>query len=300
MHLRRSIHVLLILPLLLILGAADSSYRESIERWRAHREAGLRSPDGWLTLAGLFWLDPAQEKTIGSGDGNDFALPKGDTPAQVGRLKLTGKTITFTNLGGTAVTADGAAIKQPLTLNADEDHPTVIHAGAVSFYAIVRNERFGIRAKDSNSSVLKHFTGTQFFPISPELRFVHAKLVSDPKKIPILNVLGKRDMEDSPGRVEFTYQGHAYSLRPIYEGKTLFFLYRDPTNHTDTYQLGRMLNTPLPVNGVVDLDFNRAYNPPCTFTPYATCPLAPKENTLTFPVRAGEKRYGQGHAEYTK
>ncbi len=287
----------LVVPILLAVATAGS-YQQSIEQWHQHREAGLRSPDGWLTLAGLFWLDPAHEKTIGSGDGNDFVLPKGDAPATIGKLKLTGKTVTFTNLGGAAVKADNKPVRSSITLNADEDKPTVIQAGAVSFYAIVREERFGIRAKDSNSPVLKHFTGTQFFPTDPELHFLHAKLVSDPKKIPILNVLGKTDMEDSPGRVTFTYKGRTYSLRPIYEGKTLFFLYKDPTNHTDTYQLGRMLNTPLPVNGEVDLDFNRSYNPPCTFTPYATCPLAPKENTLAFPVRAGEKRYGEGHAQY--
>jgi hypothetical protein len=104
-------------------------------------------------------------------------------------------------------------------------------------------------------------------------------------------------MEDSPGVVEFTYKGETYHLRPIYEGKTLFFLYKDPTNKTETYQAGRMLNTPLPQNGIVNLDFNRSYNPPCTFTPYATCALPPKENNLSFPVTAGEKRYGKGHPE---
>jgi hypothetical protein len=105
-------------------------------------------------------------------------------------------------------------------------------------------------------------------------------------------------METSPGIVQFTYQGKPYQLRPIYEGKTLFFLFKDPTNRLNTYQAGRMLNTPLPENGKVDLDFNHSYNPPCTFTPYATCPLPPKENTLPFAVEAGEMRYGKGHAEY--
>ena len=145
---------------------------------------------------------------------------------------------------------------------------------------------------------MKSFTGTTFFPINPELHF-HAKLIPEVKKIPILNALGQTDFEESPGKVEFTYRGKNYSLRPIYEGKTLFFLFKDPTNKVDTYQAGRMLNTPLPVDGNVDLDFNRAYNPPCTFTPYATCPLPPKQNRLPFAVNAGEKRYGSGHAEYT-
>jgi uncharacterized protein (DUF1684 family) len=137
----------------------------------------------------------------------------------------------------------------------------------------------------------------KYFPVNPEFRF-DAKFIPAAKKIPILNILGQTDLEESPGVVEFTYQGTVYRLRPIYEGKTLFFLFKDPTNRVNTYQAGRMLNTPLPENGKVDLDFNRSYNPPCTFTPYATCPLPPKENTLPFAVEAGEMRYNKGHADY--
>ncbi len=104
-------------------------------------------------------------------------------------------------------------------------------------------------------------------------------------------------METSPGIVEFELQGHAFRMRPIYEGKTLFFIFKDLTSKTETYQAGRMLNTPLPQDGKVVLDFNRSYNPPCTFTPYATCPLPPKENNLAVRIEAGELRYGKGRAE---
>ena len=176
-------------------------------------------------------------------------------------------------------------------------HPTIVQAGTVSMTVIKRKDRLGMRAKDSDSPVLKNFKGSTFFPIDPELHFA-ARFIPDEKKIPILNVLGQTEMENSPGVVQFIYKGEKYKLRPIYEGKTLFFLFKDPTNKTETYQAGRMLNTPLPANGKVDLDFNRSYNPPCTYTPYATCPLPPKENSLPFPVTAGEKRYGNGHADY--
>ena len=137
----------------------------------------------------------------------------------------------------------------------------------------------------------------QYFPIDPDFDFKDAKFISSPKKIPILNIIGQTEQEDSPGEVEFNYNGKKYRLRPIYEGKTLFFLFKDPTNHVSTYPAGRMLNTPLPENGKVDLDFNRAYNPPCTFSPYATCPLPPKDNELPFAIDAGEKRYGNSHEE---
>jgi uncharacterized protein len=267
-----------------ILGATSSApanYFESIREWQKQRDAALRSQDGWLTLAGLFWLKPG-DHTIGSADSNDFVLPKGSAPAHVGRLRPEGERVVFTSVDGSS-----------RTLSYSEDKPDVVRVGSISFFVIKRGDRLGIRVKDSANPVRKNFQGLKYFPINPEFRF-QAKLVPNVKKIPILNVLGQTDLEESPGIVEFTYRGQQYHLRPIYEGKTLFFLFKDPTNKTQTYQAGRMLNTPLPVNGIVDLDFNKSYNPPCTFTPYATCPLPPKENTIAVPIEAGEMRYG-GH-----
>lgn len=263
--------------------AADS-YTDSIRAWQQKRDAGLRSPDGWLTLVGLFWLKPG-DNTIGSADSNDFVLPKGSAPAQVGRLRLAGSTVTL-------IKPDGPS----QALSYDDEKPDVMHAGTISFFVIKRSNRLGVRAKDSASPALKNFEGMKYFPINPEFHF-EAQLIPAPKKISILNILGQTDLEDSPGIVEFIYKGEKYHLRPIYEDNTLFFLFKDPTNKTQTYQAGRMLNTPLPVAGKVDLDFNLAYNPPCTFTPYATCPLPPKENKLPFPVEAGEMRYKHGRAE---
>ncbi len=267
-----------------LLMAHDSAYDDSIRQWQKERDAGLRAEDSWLTLAGLFWLKPG-ENTIGSADSNDFVLPK-DAPARVGRLHLEGDKVVFT-------AGDGSSRR----LAYNEEKPDTVHAGPVSFYLIKRGDKLGIRAKDADSPVRKNFQGLKYFPINPEFRFA-ARFIPAVKKIPILNVLGQTDLEESPGIVEFTFRGQQYDLRPIYEDKTLFFLFKDATNKTQTYQAGRMLNTPLPADGKVDLDFNRSYNPPCTFTPYATCPLPPKENTLPFPVEAGEMRYGKGHADY--
>jgi uncharacterized protein (DUF1684 family) len=270
---------------LLMSTETATSYTDSIRAWQKHRDAGLRSETGWLTLVGLFWLKPG-DNTIGSASDNDFVLPK-TAPAQLGRLHLAADKVTFTDRSGAQK-----------VLSPDENHPDVVTAESISFFVIKRGDRFGIRARDSASPALKHFEGMSYFPVNAEMRFP-AKLIPAVKKIPILNVLGQTDMEESPGVVEFTFQGHVYGLRPIYEdtakGKTLFFLFKDLTNKTSTYQAGRMLNVPLPVNGKVDLDFNRAYNPPCTFTPYATCPLPPKENHLPFAVNAGELRYKDGH-----
>lgn len=273
-----------------------ATYFDSIREWQKQREAGLRSQDSWLTLAGLFWLKPG-DNTIGSVDSNNFVLPNGSAPAHIGRLRVEGKNVVFTNVAGSAVTINNRPVTSEVTLKSDEsEQPDVVHAGTVSFFVIQRGDRLGIRAKDSASSVLKNFRGLKYFPINTEYRF-EAKFLPNVKKIPILNVLGQTDLEESPGVVEFTFKGERYQLRPIYEGKTLFFLFKDPTNKTQTYPAGRMLNTLLPVNGMVDLDFNKSYNPPCTFTPYATCPLPPKGNTLSIPIEAGELRYGKGHPE---
>lgn len=276
----------LLIGLLGFVMLASSTYTDTIHDWQQKRDKSLRSEDGWLTLVGLFWLKPG-DNTIGSDATNDFPLPKGSAPGRAGTIRLRGDQVTFIDPHGASQVLDYKK----------DGKPDVAHTGSVSFFVIKRGDKLAVRAKDSASPVLKHFTGMKYFPVNEALRF-EAKFIPDEKEIPILNILGQTEMQKSPGIVEFTYQGKMYRLRPIFEGKTLFFLFKDPTNKINTYQAGRMLNTPLPENGKVDLDFNRSYNPPCTFTPYATCQLPPKENILPFAVEAGEKRYGNGHAEY--
>jgi hypothetical protein len=291
---RLSIAALVIAPAVVL--AATTGYIESVEKWQRERDAKLRSQDSWLTLAGLFWLKPGNN-TIGSASSNDFIIQEGSAPAHIGRLRVEGNKVLFTSLAGTPVKVDGKPISSTIELKHDaDDNSSVVSAGSISFYVIERDGKLGLRAKDSQSPVLKSFKGMNYFPINPAFHF-DAKFIAERKKVPILDVLGVSSLEDSPGIVQFVYQGKTYSLRPIFEGQTLFFLYKDPTNKTTTYQAGRMLNTPLPQNGKVDLDFNHSYNPPCTFTPYATCPLPPKENTLPIAIEAGELRYGKGHVE---
>ncbi len=269
-------------------GELPLSHADSIRAWQKHRDEGLRSPTGWLSLVGLFWLKPG-DNTIGSASSNDFVLPKSSAPALAGKFHLEGSTVTFADARG--------ASKQ---LSADESAPAGAKIGTTALFLIKRGDRYAIRAKDSASPVLVNFKGMKYFPVNESLN-LEAKFVPDAKKIPILNILGQTDLEESPGIVEFTLKGKPYHLRALYEdtasGKTLYFLFKDTTNKTLTYPAGRMLNLPLPENGVVHLDFNRAYNPPCTFTPYATCPLPPAENRLPIAIEAGELRYGKGHPE---
>jgi uncharacterized protein len=284
---------ILLIPSLL----ATDTYIESVRAWQVHREKGLRDPAGWLTLCGLFWLKPGSH-SIGSAQDSEFVLPKNSAPEHAGVIKLAndGRTVSFEPSKEMQGKARSGIVHYPTEEEADKTDakPEVVTLGSASFTIIERSGRLAVRARDSNSPVLRNFEGSQFYPINEALHF-HAKFVPEERSIPILNIVGRTEAQKSPGYVEFTYLGQTRKLRPIFEGKTLFFLYRDPTNKTETYQAGRMLNTPLPKDGFVDLDFNHSYNPPCTFTPYATCPLPPRENTLAFAVRAGEKRYGKGH-----
>jgi uncharacterized protein (DUF1684 family) len=271
-----------------------SDYRQQILAWQQHREAGLRSTTGWLTLAGLFWLK-AGDTTIGSGETSDFLLPQ-DAPSQVGVFHVSGNEVSFTNLGGAGVTVNDAPVTGTVDLkhDVDDDKSDKIEAGPVLFYVIDRDGQLAVRVKDRKSEALKNFKGTEFFPINPAYRF-EAKFIPESKKIPVPNVLGKTEVEESPGVVEFEHEGKVFRLRPIYEGKTLFFIFKDQTSAKETYQGGRMVNTSLPQLGKVVLDFNKAYNPPCIFSPYATCPLPLKENSLPFRIEAGELRYEEAH-----
>ncbi len=275
---------------------AGDSYRDSIIAWQNHREQGLRSGTGWLALVGLFWLDPHGKNTVGSDLSNSFVLANSSAPARIGRLRRATNAVFFTNLGGHAVTVNDHPITGETKLSYDPEKPDIVKSGSVQFFVIQRGDKLGLRVKDSQSPALKKFVGTKFFPINPSFRF-DAKFIKDETKVSILNMLGQTELQPSPGLVEFTYKGQAFRMRALVEDDTLFFVFKDPTSRTTTYQVGRMLNVPMPKNGRVDLDFNKSYNPPCTFTNYATCPIPPKENRLPFPVQAGELRYGSGHPE---
>lgn len=254
------------------LGAG--SYHDLVERWRQERETGLRADDGWLTLAGLFWLHPGTN-TIGSADGSAIKLPRG--PARVGVVEY----------------RDGKA-----TIRMDPGVPAVVHSevvqlGDFTFFVIHRGTRDGVRLKDKRSESRKTFTGLHWYPIRDEYR-IEAKWVAydAPHKIEVPNILGDTEQEPSPGYAEFTLSGQHYRLYPVVEGGQLFFIFKDQTAGKETYPAGRFLHSEMPKDGQVLLDFNEAYNPPCAFTPYATCPLPPRPNRLSARIEAGELNYG--------
>jgi uncharacterized protein len=271
----------------------DSGYTSQIDAWKARRLARLTADDGWLTVVGLSWLEEG-ENAVGSAPGNRVALPPGKASERLGTILLSGRSLSFRALPGASVTADGKPV-EIATLTSDVGgSPTILGTGSVRFYVIERDGRFAVRVKDSTSEARRSFHGLAYFPIDPSWR-IEARFepYDPPRKITVPNVLGHDTAEASPGALIFTRGGKTYRLDPVLEqGETDYFvIFGDRTNGTDTYGAGRFLYVSPPIDGKTVIDFNKAYNPPCVFTDYATCPLPPPQNKLPIRVEAGEKEY---------
>lgn len=299
---------LLLAPVLLagaVLWAVDppdpAAYRKEIEEWRAKRNDSLKKEDSWLTLAGLFWLKPGENRFGGDPGKNVVILPKGKAPGVAGVFVREGDQVTLRVEPGLALTADGKEVTAGMALKKDTDgKPTVLKLGSLTFYLIQRGDRIGVRIKDSASAVRAAFHGLDTYPIRPEWR-VTARFepYDPPKKVAIPNVLGQVDDIPSPGAVVFDHEGKTHRIDAIPGGDKgeLFLIFADRTNGKETYGAGRFLDTDPPRDGKVVVDFNTAYNPPCAFTAFATCPLPPPQNKLALAIEAGEKDFagGPGH-----
>jgi uncharacterized protein len=274
-----------------------AAYAREIAAWRTAREAELRKPDGWLTLVGLFWLEEG-ENHFGSDPRNRVVLPVGKAPPVAGTLVRHTEAVTVRANPGGGLESDGHPVSGEIPLASDaKGKPTVLRLGSLSFYVIKRGPKLGVRVKDSRSPVLAAFHGVDSFPADPAWRVVarfepHAR----PTTIPIANVLGQIENQPSPGTVVFERAGKTLRLDALDGGEgSLSLIFADSTNGRETYGAGRFLDTDPPRDGKVIVDFNKAYNPPCAFTTFATCPLPPRQNRLPIAVTAGEKKYGEGH-----
>jgi hypothetical protein len=275
---------------------AGAGYRAEIEKWRADRIRALTAEDGWLTVIALSWLQEGDNR-LGSPPTSRIVLPSGKAPSNLGTIRLSGGSARFTVAPGVLVMHDGKPVTA-IALESDAaGRPTVVRHGTLSFYLIARGDRLGVRVKDSANAARQRFHGIESFPVRETWR-VSARLDRhEPKKsIPIPNVLGGVTQEPSPGALLFTIGGREYRLDAVEEKgeEDLFLIFADKTNGKETYGAGRFLYAPRPgADGTTVVDFNKAYNPPCAFTPFATCPLPPPQNRLPIPVEAGEKRYGE-------
>ncbi len=277
---------------LVFVQAVPLSYKDEIEQWRHRRETALKAEDGWLTLAGLFWLKEGPN-TVGATPATDMALPKGSAPARVGEFDFHNGITTFRAAPGGEATLNGQSVSEATMKPDSTGRPDVLRVRDLSLFVIQRGDRYGLRVKDKNSPLRRAFTGLKYFPTNEKYR-LPAKFVSyqPAKMIPVPNILGQVDEETSPGYVEFTLDGRVFRLDPTSEDGMLFIVFKDLTSGKETYPAGRFLYAEPPQGDEVILDFNKAYNPPCAFTPYATCPLPPKQNYLPIRIEAGELRYG--------
>lgn len=277
---------------------ADSeAYAKDFAKWKAELVASRKK--NWLPLVGLFWLKEGAN-SFGSDESNPVALPKGKVAAHAGVFTLHGKQVTVEIAAGRHATIDGKSVETAQLQSDVTDKPTIVEMGSLRMHVIERGSRIGIRAKDVDSAAARNYSGPIFYPINLSYR-VTAKLIPATGKqmVNVPDVLGDVTPVPSAGTVVFEINGHEYRLVDLGgDANGLSFVFNDLTKKADTYPGGRFLDTGPVVNGMVVLDFNRAYNPPCSVTPYATCPLAPPEDRLNVAIPAGEK-YDRKHTYYS-
>jgi len=290
---------LLVAAAIALPASADEAYRADVRKWRDEREARLKADGGWLTLAGLFWLKEGKNR-FGTSPSGEIVLPEGSAPAIAGVFELKGEQVTLQLEPGVSVRIGGKPAGALTALKNDRTGaPDVLELGTLSMLVIERAGRSAIRLKDRNSTIRRSFLGLKWFDVSEEYR-VEAKWVNhpQPKPVRVPNVLGQVETMPSPGYAEFALGGKTLTLDGVLEdphAEELFFILKDQTSGKETYGAGRFLYAELPKAGKVILDFNKAYSPPCAFTPYATCPLPPAQNWLPVRVEAGELAYGKEH-----
>lgn len=276
---------------------ADPNYVKEINEWDAKRVSRLKADDGWLNLIGRFWLKPG-ENTFGTSKDNDIVIESSKLPEHIGSFLFFDTTVTFKANEGTDVLFNNKPVKEIVLIGDEKKDMTVLQIGSVKFNLIIRDTLYGIRFRDLNSDLVKNFKGIKRFPIDQSWD-IKAKFeeYNPPKEIMVPNVLGQIDKEKSPGAVVFERDGQTYRIDAVDEGgDKLFLIIADQTSGDETYGGGRFMYVNKPDStGIIDLDFNKAYNPPCVFTKYATCPLPPLQNYLKLRIEAGEKVYGEGH-----
>lgn len=275
------------------IGTLASDVPAPLAEWREQRLARLTSETGWLTLVGLHWLRPG-DNTFAR-DANRLVPDRSSVATKVGTFTLKDGVVTFTAAPKSDVQHDGVPVASLVMTPDTAGKPTTLASGSLRFFVIERTGRFGIRVRDVDHPLRRNFRGLEYFPADVnwniEARF---EPYSPARQIPILNILGTTDQMVSPGALVFHKDGQEWRLDAVLESPDddeLFIMFADQTSGRETYGAGRFIYVPLPQDGKVQLDFNRAYNPPCAFNEFSTCPLPPMQNRLAMRVEAGEKKY---------
>lgn len=269
-------------------------YIAEIDAWHAARVEELKGPSGWLNIAGLFWLHDGIN-AFGTSADNDVIFPPALEAEHAGYFILDKGAVRQSLLPGTLVSRKGKPVGQLETVfNPDSSRQPVMEHGPLRWFIIRRDTKFGVRLRNLEHPNLATFPGIDRFPVDAEWKVVARFEETPGRTIPITNVLGQTTDQAAPGTLVFTLKGKEYRLDALDEGADeLFIIFGDATNARQTYGAGRYLYVPLPDSaGQVIVDFNKAENPPCAFTEFATCPLPPIQNVLELSIEAGEKNFG--------
>ena len=271
-------------------------YFEEIKQWDQKRMERLKADDGWLNLVGRSWLKPGENK-FGSAKDNDIVIESNKVPDYMGVFVFQDSTVTMKVNDGVEVLFNGNPVKEMVMIGDTKKEMTVFQHKSIKWNLMVRNELYGIRFRDLESEAVKNFKGIERFPVNEDWKITaEFKAFNPPKKMSVPNVLGQVDEELSPGAVVFKKGEQNYSIQTIDAGDKLWLIFADGTSGEETYGGGRFLYTDkADSTGKVIVDFNKAYNPPCVLTKFATCPLPPKENYIKFRITAGEKMWGENH-----
>ncbi len=296
----RVIAALLIFLIVLSCGGQEvekgsPEYIKEINDWHKERINRLKKDEGWLNLAGLFWLKEGENK-FGSDKDNDIIFPEGMC-GYAGAMILRADSVRFISSGNCVIMSEGKKVERLMLADDMSGNPTMLQYKSFRWYIIRRGERFGIRLRNLDAELVKDFKGIDRFPVNSDWRFEAEFIKYDPQKeIIIPTAIGTENKTEAPGYLRFNKDGRIFQLDITEAEKGFFIIFADMTSGRDTYGAGRFLYCEAPdsLNHVI-LDFNKAYNPPCAFTPYATCPLPPEDNFINLEVKAGEKRYGDKH-----
>jgi len=280
-------------------GDASREEVDAVTAWRAARVQALTSPTGWLALEGLFWLKPG-ENSFGSGAGQLLRLKHPALASRAGVFSLAGTTVRFSASGERPVLLAGKPVGELVLATDAAREPTILTTGPLEFFIIERGGQYGVRVRDTQSARRREFHGLDYFPIDDRWAVDARFEPYEPSRvISIINILGMEVPMPSPGALVFERDGREWRLDAVLEdpsADSLFVMFADGTSGHETYGGGRFLSVPLPHEGHARVDFNRAYNPPCAFNNFATCPLPPPQNRVSLRVTAGELKYsGAGH-----
>lgn len=268
----------------------DAVYRAEFRNWQQEQIKDLK--DNWLPLVGLFWLKEG-DNSFGADADARISIQRDYLLGREGAFRLKNGTVWFEASPNSNVRLGKASFREALLRPSPPGPPTTLEVNTLRLFIIQRGDRFGVRVKDLNSSAVREFNGLRTYPLSTAYIVRAEFMPGNGKTMTVPNVIGDKQQVPIAGEVRFRLNGQELHLEAM-EGSDggLFFVFSDLTKKKDTYPGGRFLDTAPPRDGKVVLDFNKAYSPPCAFTPYATCPLPPKENQLQVEISAGEKYAG--------